>query len=285
MGLPFGSARAPGVRACGGLRRGQASIQTGWAFDGVLLASRQAGAGTQSDMQERYLGDSHDFIKYALLRHFAAELGLRLGINWYLTRPEEVDKPGNNDGGKRHHLKGGTWRETDPELFDRLALFDDPELRSLENVAALEILPANTAYHSVPVPVEGRADWQGDAMKSLADSDLVFLDPDNGFEVPSKSRRTAPKYATFQEAADYYRCGKLVVGIQFARQCDPIQRAADVRTTLMAAAGAVSPLPVVRARVAPNILFVTIAPAQMHAATLRALNTFSQACSKAELIP
>ena len=58
-------------------------------------------------MQERYLGDSHDFLKYALLRHLSGELGLRLGVDWYLTRPESVDCPGNNDGEKRQHLKGG----------------------------------------------------------------------------------------------------------------------------------------------------------------------------------
>ena len=36
-------------------------------------------------MRERYLGDSHDFLKYALLRHQSGELGLRLGVNGYAS--------------------------------------------------------------------------------------------------------------------------------------------------------------------------------------------------------
>ena len=85
-------------------------------------------------MQERYLGDSHDFLKYALLRHLHRTLDIRLGVNWYLTRPEHVDKAGNNDGEKRHHLKGGAWRGIDPDLYDVIAKFDDPAHRAIANI-------------------------------------------------------------------------------------------------------------------------------------------------------
>ena len=42
-------------------------------------------------MQERYLGDVHDFFKYRFLRHLASETSYRIGLNWYRPRLEDVD--------------------------------------------------------------------------------------------------------------------------------------------------------------------------------------------------
>lgn len=235
-------------------------------------------------MQERYLGDSHDFLKYALLRHLHASTGLNIGVNWYLTRPEQVDRPGNNDGEKRHHLKGGVWRETDPDLFVRIAGFEDPAARTLDNVSAWNILPAGTAYFAGLVEPQRRHEWHHAALEALKGSDLVFIDPDNGFEVKSTSARTRPKYALFGEAANYVAAGKVVVAIQFARQCDPVQRALDIRNALVSACGNAAQLPVVRGRVAPNLLFFTIAPAELRPKLAHALAEFVGRCGKTELI-
>lgn len=235
-------------------------------------------------MQERYLGDSHDFLKYALLRHLHASTGCSLGVNWYLTRPEHVDRPGNNDGEKRHHLKGGVWRDADPDLFDRIGRFEDPAVRMLNNVAAWNILPAGTRYFSDFVPADRRQDWHDAARETLKDSDLIFIDPDNGFEVKSTTARTRPKYALYEEAADYVAAGKAIVAIQFARQCDPVQRALDVRDVLISLCGDAAQLPVVRGRVAPNLLFFTVASDVMAPKLRPALSEFVAKCGKADLI-
>jgi hypothetical protein len=39
-------------------------------------------------MKEQYVGDVNDYRKYALLRHFAIECGLRVGVCWMLTPPD-----------------------------------------------------------------------------------------------------------------------------------------------------------------------------------------------------
>ncbi|KRA82542.1 hypothetical protein [Altererythrobacter sp. Root672] len=236
-------------------------------------------------MQERYLGDSHDFLKYGLLRHLQANLDLRLGINWYLTLPEQVDRPGNNDGEKRHHLKGGVWREADPDLFERIHGFDVPAARSLANVAAWGILPAETDYFERPVAAQDRGCWHREGVDALNRADLVFLDPDNGFEVKSMTSRTRPKYALYSEAIDYLAAGKSVVAIQFARQCDPVQRAIEVREKLASFCGEAANLPILRGRVAPNLLFFTLAPAGMTERLAAALREFSTRCAKVELVP
>ena len=233
-------------------------------------------------MQERYLGDSHNFLKYALLRHLHSALGMRLGINWYLTKPEVVDRPGNNDGEKRHHLKGGDWRSTDPELFDAIGWFEAPAARQLTNVGAWGLLPADTTYFAEEVATTDRSAWHSRALDALSGTDLVFLDPDNGFEVASMSARTKPKYALFDEAKAYLDAGKVVVSIQFARQCDPVARAQAVRSRLC---GDAEQMPVIRGRVAPNILFLTLAPPELTEALSEALSGFSGKCTKADLIP
>ncbi|MBA3676390.1 MAG: hypothetical protein H0W74_03165 [Sphingosinicella sp.] len=235
-------------------------------------------------MQERYLGDSHDFIKYALLTHLHSELQLRLGVNWYLARPENVDRPANKDGEKRHHLKGGVWRSLNSDLFEKIVRFADPGERYLSRVGEWEVLPAGTLFHSEYICSDDRNVWHRNALAALAQSDLVFLDPDNGFEITSMTRRTSPKYALFREAEDFLRLGKAVIGIQFARQCDPVARAHEVRERLMSACGSDHRLPVVRGRLAPNILFITVAPPSVAQRFGSALERFCNQSEKVDLI-
>lgn len=235
-------------------------------------------------MQERYLGDSHDFLKYALLRHLSKSLELRIGVNWYLTTPDQVDRPGNNDGEKRHHLKGGVWRDADSELFEKIGKFDAVTDRKLSNVAEWEILPPDTCYFAAHVPADGRRSWHQNAVAELQPADLIFLDPDNGFEVTSMTARTRPKYSLFSEAADYVAAGKSVVAIQFARQCDPIQRAVDIRSKLVSMVGSPADFPVIRGRVAPNLLFFSIVPGGNRERWRRALLDFEMNCAKADII-
>ena len=235
-------------------------------------------------MQERYLGDSHDFLKYALLRHLSKSLELRIGVNWYLTTPDQVDRPGNNDGEKRHHLKGGVWRDADAELFEKIGKFDTVADRKLSNVASWEILPPDTCYFAAHVPADDRGSWHQNAIAELQPADLIFLDPDNGFEVTSMTARTRPKYSLFSEAADYVAAGKSVVAIQFARQCDPVQRAIDIRIKLVSLVGSPADFTVIRGRVAPNLLFFSIVPGANRERWRRALLDFEMNCAKAEII-
>lgn len=77
---------------------------------------------------------------------------------------------------------------------------------------------------------------------------------------------------------------KAVVAIQFARQCDPIQRAVDIRSKLVSLVGSPADYPVIRGRVAPNLLFFSIVPGAEREQWLRALLDFELKCAKAEII-
>jgi len=231
-------------------------------------------------MQERYLGDSHDFVKYALLRHLHSETDMRIGVNWYLTNPEKVDDKNNNDGEKRHHLNGGAWQDWDKDLFSRIHKFEDPSVRRISMVGEFGLLPSNTLYFDPTVPIELRREWHHLGLSQLSKSDLVFLDPDNGFEVPSMKRSKTPKYALYSEASDYLQSGKVVLGIQFARQCNPIQKGFIVREQLLNVSGSQEMLPIIRARVAPNILFVAISPSDKVSQITKAFESFAAGSPK-----
>ncbi len=219
-------------------------------------------------MQERYLGDVHDFLKYRFLRHIKNSTNFAIGLNWYLTQPKDVDPKNTNDGEKRFHLKGlnsKQWLKWDSELFNNLKFFNHHSERKLNKYYKLNILDKGTVYYDAQVPTcpIKRMEWHKKAMTQFKNSNLIFLDPDNGFEVPSARGKRTAKYVEYDEIAEYCATNKAVVSIQFARQCDPVKKARDIRAKLQSKLSKIKSarvLPIIRCRVPPNILFVPIAP-------------------------
>ncbi|MDP2063799.1 MAG: hypothetical protein Q8J98_11940 [Phaeovulum sp.] len=231
-------------------------------------------------MQARYLGDSHDFLKYALLRQLHTEFGGPVGLNWYLTDPEKVDPPARKDGEKRHHLHQPVWRACDPKLLDGLHAFQDPAHRRIADFETSGIMPTDTLFISEEVPTDPseRAKWHGRALARLSRCSVIFLDPDNGFEVKSMTPKRRPKYALFDEVRDYEELGAIVVTIQFARQCSPETRAAAIETERRKRRLVDVPaLPALRGRVAPNLLFFLGAPSQHH---IRLIGALGELCNR-----
>ena len=178
-------------------------------------------------MQERYLGDVHDYIKFALLRHLREKLKVRIGVNWYLTGPEN-----NNDGGQRGFLKKSAWKSLDETLLEKLRPFEVQEYRTFENFERDRILPEDTLYFETKVStIVGRPTWHNQAISKLSQAQLIFLDQDNGFEIKSMTGRTH-KYAKFSEAVDYFERGKIVVAIQFVMKRNPQARGDEIRNVL-----------------------------------------------------
>lgn len=223
-------------------------------------------------MQNRYLGDVHDYIKFALLRHLGKALNVRIGVNWYLTDPEN-----NGDGGQRGFLdKPAEWARLDRDLFGALQPFRDPAYRTFDNFERDEILPKSTLYYKNMVGTkDGRSRWHELATSTLSEAGLIFLDQDNGFEIKPKSMAgRTHKYAMYSEAADYFERGKIVLGIQFANRAKPVDRAKAVREKLVQTSGCAVVLPVVRGRVTPNILFLALSPSDRATEVEKALGAF-----------
>lgn len=217
-------------------------------------------------MQARYLGDSHDYLKYALLRSLAEAGFGRLAVAWYLTDPIAVDPQSSTDGEKRHHLSSAKFGRIDPPLLDALRQFSQPRARDIRAMESSGILGENTIFTGYHPPCEpnARKEWWSSVLEDCSYADVVFCDPDNGFMVPSATRKTRPKYAEFAEVSELYRRGKTVVCIQFARQCNPIARGESIRRELAIDHPECGALPILRGRVAPNILFHFLAPPPRH---------------------
>lgn len=225
-------------------------------------------------MQERYLGDSHDFLKYAVLKALHQALGGPVGLNWYLTDPGAVDHPSKNHGEQRHHLTQRVWRECDAGLVSALARFSDPSERALAAFEASGILPPDTRYVSDPVPPLGqeRSNWHERALEHLAPCSAVFLDPDNGFQVRSMTRKRSPKYALHEEVNAYRQRGQVVVTIQFAPRRPIAEVARDMLARHRETFPEDAPLPLLRGRSSPNILLQLAAPPARQDAVTAALD-------------
>ena len=226
-------------------------------------------------MQEHYLGDVHDFVKYALLRSLSEQLGLRLGVNWYHTRTESDSSDGDN---RAYLSRGPEWAKWEPDLFKRIGGLQDLSRRRFGHVRELGILPACTIFYEDQVPTVDRKAWHKSAQNALNDSNMVFLDPDNGFEVESMKTHRRPKFTLFQEAVDFFRDDKVVITIQFAsRRESVVNYARKRRSELHEVSETKHCLPVIRGRAAsPNILFFALAPANRILQVKRALEIFSK---------
>jgi hypothetical protein len=189
-------------------------------------------------VRHNFVNDIGDYAKYALLRALCADgqQAARLGVIWYLTDHVEY----NNDGRKRAHLLTAGWEDLDPDLLARMRRIEgtlqNHDQLNVGLIETSEILPPGTAYFSEPVPrVQGtarerlskRTAWFERARKAMAHSDLVFLDPDNGLEVPSVpvTSQFSNKYAFTTEIAALLEAGSGVVLYQHgSRTSWPIQR-------------------------------------------------------------
>jgi hypothetical protein len=147
-------------------------------------------------MQNKYVGDLGDFGKYGLLRHLCPDL--QLGVVWYRVG----DETHNNDGRhvrylnidalmsarwgvkpctasdeRRHILR---FRVCDPVLYDVLKELVTKGHRDIRAIPPRHILPYGTAFVEDELTVPRRDEWFARALDITKDSDVVFLDPDNG---------------------------------------------------------------------------------------------------------
>ena len=139
-------------------------------------------------MQDRYVGDVGDFVKYGLLR--AIRGTKRLGVAWYL-RPNAGPA---GDGRHTAYLQHpDEWRHLDDELFDALRELT-ADRRSVANIQQSGILGdavfATDRLVVAGVKARDRQRWFDRTKRQFADCDLVFADPDNGL-VPNDRFRPA----------------------------------------------------------------------------------------------
>ena len=174
-------------------------------------------------MQNKYTGDIGDFGKYGMLR-FLCNRDIQLGVNWYLV-PDELhtsdgkftgylnDKPENNR----------CFKACDPELYQGLQSIVNKGTRDVLQVQQHNILPSGTIFYDTILSYKGiqgqtersiyRNSWVLGGINKLKNCDIVFLDPDNGLEVPSYSPTNdkGTKFVYYNEITDYYKNGQSLI--------------------------------------------------------------------------
>jgi hypothetical protein len=189
-------------------------------------------------MQNRYAGDVGDFGKLGLLRCLSTNSdgggALRLGIVWYLV-PDELR---GNDGKHIGYLKRTAknerrFRSCDAELYDALVRIVSTD-RSVSNIESAGVLPADTCYFNDELALSefrtfgsswartsARQKWLSRSLECVKDCDLLFLDPDNGLEVPSVEihHQRAPKYVFFEELKTFASLDGLKTLIVYQHLC------------------------------------------------------------------
>ena len=176
-------------------------------------------------MQNRYVGDVGDFGKYALLRALAERTIFlkrpRLAVVWCLF-PDEVH---TDDGRHISYLQRHDFRALDTEVFDKLKKIVDRKERRVTHVENENIFGSGTVFFSLPVVADEnhgvptpshrqyRGRWFDKCLHETRMCDLVFFDPDNGFETPSLNRahRRAGKYVFFDELLPFLMRGQSLI--------------------------------------------------------------------------
>jgi hypothetical protein len=129
-----------------------------------------------------------------------------------------------SDGESRRYLEApGRWRAYDPELYDKLRRLLVPgESRSVHHARNWELIPGATYYEAVLRDDAGsRRNYFDGAWSELKSCPIIFLDPDNGIEVPSKRLgvKDSSKYIYWGELTQAFERGhSLVVYQHFIRE-------------------------------------------------------------------
>ena len=172
-------------------------------------------------MKDKYFGDIHDYLKYALLRYLQQEMGWSIFINWMLTTYEpQMSKEGKQqcDGEK---IEYENIKEIDPLLFDALRPFrlgiKPREVGAFKGLSLLNnfdeyraIVPDKTMSTDLS---KSRKEWSEGFLTPSKNYNLVFFDPDNGLRVKSTSlgRANSYKYVFEDEIQEVFKRGQNVL--------------------------------------------------------------------------
>ena len=161
---------------------------------------------------------------------------LTVGVVWYLV-PDETH---NSDGKHIHYLDPSAhnqerFRDCDPTLYDTLREIVRSNRRNVSSIRECQILPLGTRFYEAVLTfdrpddqspftrahrVARRNAWLCGALKFTSGCDIVFVDPDNGFEVKvGPYQKRGPKYVFFDELLPYLeRNQSLVIYHHIGRQ-------------------------------------------------------------------
>ncbi|MES3017456.1 MAG: hypothetical protein V4721_06745 [Bacteroidota bacterium] len=132
----------------------------------------------------------------------------------------------------KYLLQTDEWRSFDPEIYRILqeAIVRKKE-RDLKIIEKSNIIP-NTVFFSETLTdsKHERIDYFNKIKSSSFNCDIIFLDPDNGIEVPSipYGKRNSSKYIYLHEIVESYKIGRSLLVYQHFTRSNRIQFMSDI---------------------------------------------------------
>ncbi len=211
-------------------------------------------------MQERYLGDIHDFYKFNFLKFLSKKINQKIGLNWYLINPKNLgdNELKKNDGEKRDYLTKSSSYISDETLKKEMYYLKLSKNRKLEKFTKNSHLRFFLDFYNSELTKSNREKWFKQSIDFFKKNSLIFLDPDNGLLKKKNNNKTSIKYIFLDDIKEYNKVGKTVIYNQF----QPFNKKHRIFLSeiikLLKTKNLNVNLPVIRNRTSPNTFFLTI---------------------------
>ena len=240
-------------------------------------------------MQERYLGDVHDFYKFMFIKSLSVSFHLKVALNWYLVNPKELGKKELklNDGEKRNYLKEEILKELDNNLFCEMKNLEKKKNRIIGDFTKNSHLHRYIAFFNTLLNFKNRENWMEESIRFYKNYEFLFLDPDNGLE-PEKtkvSKKKKIKYILNEELRRIFLLKKTVFFCQFQPfNMDHKSFLINKKKQIITQCKIPVEVPILRNRVSPNTFFITITPRENYDKVTKFLLKYVSMTPKTELI-
>ncbi len=212
-------------------------------------------------MQERYLGDIHDYFKFLFIKHISKELNSKIGLNWFLVNPNQIGSKElkKNDGEKRNYLNDKTLSTYDEKLVNELKCYLDKSKRKIVTFTDKTYLSKYIKFFNKYIDLHNREAWIQESIEYFKNEKVIFLDPDNGFSCKKKGKANL-KYLSPNDCKAFLASGKIIIFTQF--QSFSVKNIPHLKNIFyeLSKIGINPSLPVIRNRTGPNTFFITLLP-------------------------
>ncbi len=211
-------------------------------------------------MQERYLGDIHDYFKFIFLKFLSLKLKKKVGLNWYLIDPIEIglNEIKKVDGEKRSYLLQNKFLDIDKNISKEFLKFKNKKKRKIVQFVEKTHLKKYINFFNDKITNKTRLRWFEESILHFKKQSIIFLDPDNGLQKNIKIKKKSLKHLNIEEVKGYLTNGKTVIYTQFQSFNKHHRIYLREIINLFKENGILINLPIIRNRTSPNTFYITI---------------------------
>ncbi len=211
-------------------------------------------------MQERYLGDIHDYFKFIFLKFLSHKLKRKVGLNWYLIDPRDIglNEIKKVDGEKRNYLLQKKFSDIDKTIFQEFLKFQNKKNRKIALFTKKTHLKQYINFFNHKITNKTRLRWYEESISHFKKQSIIFLDPDNGLQKNIKIEKKSLKHINVEEVKGYLTNRKTIIYTQFQSFNKNHLIYLKEIVNFFGENEIFIKLPIIRNRTAPNTFYITI---------------------------